>query len=133
MAEPFATLAELKAHWPGLPAEYDDEATQKLSEASIIIRGLYPGIDERISSGKLDADVVKLVVCQMVTTVIKREIDGDDADRFEQKQFTSGPFQQSVSYRIREAALFLTKLHKQLLSGGSGRNGKAFMIVPGFP
>jgi len=133
MAEPFATLADLQDHWPGLPAELAPAAEQKLVEASIILRGLYPGIDQRILSGKLDPDVVKLVVCQMVATVIQREMSGGDADQFEQQSFTSGPFTRSVSFRVREANLFLTRLQKQLLSGGSGRNGKAFMIVPGAP
>lgn len=133
MAVPFATLADLQTHWPELPAELTAVAETKLSEASTILRGLYPDLDARIASGALSEDVVKLVVCQMVATVMQREIDGGDADRFEQQSFTSGPFTQQVSYRIREASLFLTRLQKQLLSGGAGKNRKAFTIVPGQP
>ncbi len=131
MAEPFASLNDLVKHWPDLPEELHEVAETKLSEASIIIRGLYPGIDGRISSGKLDSDVVKLVVCQMVTTALKRELDASDGDDVSQQTFTAGPFSQSLSFRAREASLFLTKLHRQLLGGGGNRNRKAFMIIPG--
>ncbi|ALG28080.1 hypothetical protein AOZ07_03070 [Glutamicibacter halophytocola] len=130
MAEPFASLEDLVKHWPDLPEELREVAETKLAEASTIIRGLYPGIDGRISSGKLDTDVVKLVVCQMVATALKREVDASDGDDVSQQTFTAGPFSQSLSFRAREASLFLTKLHRQLLGGGN-RNRKAFMIIPG--
>lgn len=131
MAEPFASLDDLVKHWPDLPEELQEVAETKLSEASTILRGLYPGIDARISSGKLDQDVVKLVVCQMVATALKRELDASEGDDVSQQTFTAGPFSQSLSFRAREASLFLTKLHRQLLGGGGNRNRKAFMIIPG--
>ncbi|TAP26859.1 Gp19/Gp15/Gp42 family protein [Arthrobacter sp. S41] len=130
MAEPFATIEDLVKHWPDIPEELRDVAETKLDEASIIVRGLYPGIDERISTGKLDADVVKLVVCQMVATTLKRELDASEGDDVSQQTFTAGLYSQSLSFRAREASLFLTKLHRQLLGGGN-RNRKAFMIIPG--
>lgn len=131
MAEPFATLDDLVKHWPGIPDELREVAETKLAEASTIIRGLYPGIDARISEGRLDVDVVKLVVCQMVATTLKRELDASEGDDVSQQTFTAGMFSQSLSFRAREASLFLTKLHRQLLSGGGNRNRKAFMIIPG--
>lgn len=131
MAEPFATIEDLVKHWPDIPEELRDVAETKLDEASIIVRGLYPGIDERISEGKLDVDVVKLVVCQMVATTLKREIEAGAGDDVSQQTFTAGLYSQSLSFRAREATLFLTKLHRQLLGGGGNRNRKAFMIIPG--
>lgn len=134
MATPFAAIEDLRKHWPDLPAELEEVATTKLEEGSIIVRGLYPDIDARLASGALSADVVRLVVCQMVATVIKREIQGEGepiGESVSQQSFTSGPFTQNISFRVREAELFLSRLHKLLLGGGGARNRKAFMIIPG--
>lgn len=131
MAVPFADLEDLVKHWPDLPDELREVAETKLEEASTIIHGLYPDVDARIRAGRLDSDVVKLVVCQMVATTLQRELDASEGDDVSQQSFTAGPFTQSLSFRAREATLFLTKLHRQLLSGGGSRNRKAFMIVPG--
>lgn len=132
--EPFATIEDLRKHWPGLPEELEDVAETKLDEGSIIIRGLYPDVDSRLVSGALKVETVRLVLCQMVATLIKRELedDGDTvSDGVTQQSFTAGPYSQSVSFRVREAELFLTRLHKLLLGGGGSRNRKAFMIIPG--
>lgn len=131
MGSPFASLDDLRAHWSGLPADLEDEAGQKLSEASTILRGLYPGIDARVASGALSSDVVILVVCQMVATAIRREMDAGNGDNVEQQSFTTGPYTQSLHFRVRDAELFLSRMHRQLLSGGGARNRKAFTIIPG--
>lgn len=131
MGSPFATLDDLRAHWSGLPVDLEDEAEQKLSEASTILRGLYPGIDARVVSGALSSDVVILVVCQMVATAIRREMDAGNGDNVEQQSFTTGPYTQSLHFRVRDAELFLSRMHRQLLSGGGARNRKAFTIIPG--
>lgn len=129
--EPFATVAHLQKHWPELPAELEEVAKTKLEEASIIIRGLYPVVDARLESGVLKVETVRLVVCQMVATVIKRELNTPEGEDVTQQSFTAGSFTQSLQFRVREAELFLSRLHRQLLSGGGARNRKAFMIVPG--
>lgn len=133
MAAPFATIEDLRNHWPDLPSELDDVATTKLEEGSIIIRGLYPNVDARLASGALKSETVRLILCQMVATVIKREIQSEGepiGENVSQQSFTAGPYSQSVSFHIREAELFLSRLHKLLLSSGGARNRKAFMIVP---
>lgn len=128
---PFATVAHLQKHWPELPTELEGVAETKLEEASIIIRGLYPTVDARLDSGALKVETVRLVVCQMVATVIKRELNAPESEDVTQQSFTAGSFTQSVQFRVREAELFLSRLHRQLLSGGGARNRKAFTIVPG--
>jgi hypothetical protein len=127
--EPLATLADLKAHWSGLPADKEDDAEQKLMEASVIIRELYP-VDARIKAGTLNPDTVRLVVCQMV----KAALDVDETEMpadVSQASFTTGPFTQNLSFRSRDGNLFLTKLQRQLLTGGGARSRKAFTITPG--
>lgn len=128
--EPLATLEDLKDHWAGLDEGMWSDADQKLREASVVVRGLYPWVDARIKSGALAADTVKYVVCDMVKTALdvsEHEIPGDVS----QASFTSGPFTQNLSFRSREGNLFLTRLHRQLLTGGGSRNRKAFTIIPG--
>lgn len=130
MAEPLATLADLKTHWPALGPADEREAEQKLVEASIVLRGLYPWIDARISAGTLAQETVTYVVCDMVKTALdvsEHAIPGDVS----QASFTSGPFTQNLSFRSRDGNLFLTRLHRQLLTGGGTRNRKAFTITPG--
>ncbi|POH58269.1 hypothetical protein [Arthrobacter glacialis] len=124
-----ATLAELKKHWPSLPAEQEADAEQKLIEASIIVRGLYP-VDARIASGALDPATAAYVVCDMVKTAM--DIDETDVPAdVTQLSFGAGGFTQSATFKDRDGKLFLTKLHRQLLSGGGSRNRKAFTIIPG--
>ncbi|WP_417373009.1 hypothetical protein [Glutamicibacter protophormiae] len=128
---PFATIEDLRKHWADLPDELDEMAGTKLEEASIIIRGLYSGIDARIALGKLNPETVRLVVCQMVATLIRRELDAPEGEDIAQQSFTAGGFSQSLQFRIRDAELFLSALQRKLLSGGGARSRKAFMIVPG--
>lgn len=129
--EPFATLDQLKKHWSLLPEEVEEEAEQKLIESSIFIRGLYPSIDAWIASGRVALETVVYVSCVMVSTVIKRELNTPEAEDVSQLSFAAGGFSQSVQFRIRDAELFLSRVHRQLLTGGGARGRKAFMIVPG--
>jgi len=126
---PLATLEDLKEHWRGIPEDDVQDAEQKLIEASIIVRGLY-SVDARISSGDLDRETVVFVVCDMVKTALDIAETDVPAD-VTQLSFGAGGFTQSATFRERDGKLFLTKLHRQLLSGGGSRNRKAFIIVPG--
>lgn len=127
---PFATIEDLKEHWGSLPEEYASDAEQKLKEASIIIRALYPSVDAWVNSGRLNADTLQFITCDMVASAIRRIIEAQEGDNLQQQTFSAGPYSQTMSYRIREANLFLTKQHKQMLTGGRTHTGKAFMIVP---
>ncbi|UUX60170.1 phage Gp19/Gp15/Gp42 family protein [Glutamicibacter halophytocola] len=129
MAEPFATIEDLKKHWPALPPEDEAEATQKLVEASLVIRTKYPGIDQRIANGELDKDVVTYVVCRMV----RRAMDTPEEvpENATQMSFTAGPFSQSATFRNTDGALYLGKSDKELLepqpiAGG----GEFFNLMP---
>ncbi|MGP5263656.1 MULTISPECIES: Gp19/Gp15/Gp42 family protein [Glutamicibacter] len=130
MAVPFATIEDLRSHWPGMPTEYDAEGDQKLKESSIVLRQLYPGIDGRISTGKLDAEVPKLIVCRMVKRALLAAIN--DVEGVASRNETAGGVSTGLSFSNPNGNLYLTKDDKALL--GSGKSGrKAFMIVPGLP
>ncbi|MNW35802.1 Phage protein Gp19/Gp15/Gp42 [compost metagenome] len=129
MAEPFATIEDLKKHWPALPPEDVPEAEQKLIEASLVIRAKYPDIDQRIASGELDRDVVTYVVCRMVRRAL--DTPEDVPENATQMSFTAGPFSQSATFRNTDGALYLGKSDKELLEPQPrGDGGEFFNIVP---
>lgn len=115
MGAPFSTLSDLKAHWPGLPEYLEDEAVQKLAEASIEIRGLYPDIDARLKAGAIGAGVVGLVVNRMVKRALEQPADEMPAG-LTQFQTTVGPFAQSMSFSGRDGAVYLTRADRNLLA-----------------
>ncbi len=129
MAEPYATVADLKRHWPGLPDGDQELAAQKLLEASIEVHGNYPDLDSRISDGSMDPAVPRLVVCRMV----KRSMDvSDDAPPAGLTDYSvaTGPFSFSGKLSNPDGNLYLTAADKRLL-GRSRARGKAFTIHPG--
>lgn len=129
MGLPFATIQDLRAHWPELPSDREAEATQKLKEASAIIRALYSGIDAKIASGQISAEILTLIVCRMVKRSLLASIN--DLEGVASRNETAGGVSMGLSFSNPNGNLYLTKDDKNLLGGG--RRGKAFMIVPGFP
>lgn len=125
----YATLEDLKRHWPGLSADRDSEATQKLHEAAIEVHALYPDIDSRLESAALDWDVVQLVVVRMVKRAM--DVSGDTPTAgFESFQFATGPFSMGGKVHNPDGNLYLTAADKRLLS--SPRQARrAFTIRPG--
>lgn len=133
MAADYATLADLKAHWSALPVEDEADATQKLHEASIEIRGNYPDIDARLSTsvedGGMDPDIPKLVATRMV----KRAMDvSDEAPTagFESVQFGTGPFSMGGKVHNPDGNVYLSAADKRLLAK-SRRRKQAWTIQPG--
>lgn len=114
-SEAFATLDELRAHWPAISDALLLEAEQKLIEASLEIRGLYPDISERIAQGSLDKKVVALVVTRMVKRAMEQPSEQIPAG-LTQFQTTVGPFAQSMSFTGRDGTLYLTAADRRLLA-----------------
>lgn len=132
MAGDYAELADLKAHWAKLPDEDIPEASQKLHEASVEIRGNYPDLDRRIAvpveDGGMDPEIPKLVACRMV----KRAMTAPDPDMagVEQLQQNAGPFGQTLRFTNPDGNIYLSKGDRNLLKA-SRPKGKAFTIHPG--
>lgn len=129
MAPPFASINDLRRHWPELPEDREEEATQKLAEASLIIRSLYGGIDTKVASGQVDAGLLELIVCRMVKRSLLASIN--DVEGIASRNETAGGVSMGFSFSNPNGNLYLTKDDKNLLGGG--RRNKAFMIVPRFP
>lgn len=129
----YADLADLKNHWPGLPDGDTLEATQKLHEASVEVRGNYPDLDRLltipVADGGMDPDVPRLVVSRMV----KRSMDvSENAPPAGVESFTmgAGPFQFGGKVSNPDGNLYLTAADKRLL-GRTRPRGKAWTIHPG--
>lgn len=127
-----ASLADLKAHWPET-TDTDAVLTQKLHEASVEVRALYPDVDARIASGALDADVPRLVVSRMVKRALRSvTVGAQDASGFTQFSATGGPVAFSGTVANPDGAMYLSAADRRLLAtGGPGR--RAFTIHPGAP
>ncbi len=127
MAGQYSTLADFRKHWPALPEDQFDAAEQKLIEASIEIAALYPDTDERLQSGSLSPDTVRLVVNRMV----KRALDTSQEDLAGVTSATAqtGPFSQTLNFSNPDATMYISKADKRLLE--TGRNiRKAWTIHP---
>jgi len=124
----YAKLADLRKHWPGLPEDREDEAEQKLDEASIEVRALYPDVDARLAAGTLDPDVPRLVVCRMV----KRAMDTSRGELagVGNIQESAGPFARTMTFTNPDGNLYLSKADKRLLAAGRPAR-KAWTIHPG--
>lgn len=129
MAVDYATVANLQEHWPGLPDSRLDEAGQKLHEASIEVRALYPDVDRRVVSGELDPDVPRLVVCRMVKRSMDSPLDEGMAGVGSTTAQT-GPFSQTLSFTNPDGNIYLSKADRRLLESGR-RKARAWTIHPG--
>lgn len=127
MVVQYSTLEELQRHWPTLPSELQQEAVQKIEEASIEVATAYPDVNERISAGTLSAEAVRLVVNRMV----KRALDtsGEDLTGVTSATAQMGPFSQTMNYSNPDGSMYMTKADKLILASGRSR-GQAWTIHP---
>lgn len=82
MPTPFATVQELEDAWRPLSDAEQTPAATRLAQASRIIRHRFSTIDDRITAGDLDPDLVADVAISMVIRYL-RNPDGDRQVSFE--------------------------------------------------
>lgn len=111
----YARIEDLRTHWPDLPVEREAEAAQKLREAEIEIRALFPDVDSRIDALTLDFQVPQLVVCRMVRRAMDVSADVPTAG-LESFQIGTGPFTMGGKIHNPDGNLYLTAADKRLLS-----------------
>ncbi|SEI44780.1 hypothetical protein SAMN04487917_101344 [Arthrobacter sp. yr096] len=129
MAADYASLEDFKNHWSALKPEDEADATQKLHEASIEVRGLYPDLDGRIDSGLIDPDVPRLVVCRMVKRAMEPKDENAPPTGMESFQFGAGPFSVGGKMTNPDNSIYLSAADKRLLARSKHR--EAFTIIPG--
>lgn len=126
MAEPFATLENLRGEWAELPEDREAEATRKLAKASRRIRELYPRTDARIAAGSLDPDSVMDIVCDMVKRAMDVAPGFENVDNINQQ---AGPFGATTTFKNTDGKIYFTADEKRVLAGRL--SGKPFSTQPG--
>ena len=112
----YATVEDLHDLWPDMPPGSDAHATKLLNMAAVVIRAEAGDIDDR------DADLLKLISCEMVMNAMKSPDHSSDISSL---NMTAGPYTQQVSFRDNADDLYLTRKHRKWL--GIGRQ-RAFSI-----
>lgn len=120
--EPFAYPEDLEAGWRSLTDEETGQAEVLLGRASRMVRGRVPGVDDRITAGTLDAELVGDVVCSMVKRAMVGEVGVTSATE------TVGPYSQSRQFANPAGDLYLSKAELQSLTAGAASAGRAFSI-----
>lgn len=115
---PFATVEELKARWPDMPAGSEDHANTLLEDASQFILDMVP------SSADAKESTRRRVVC----AVVRRSMAASTHEGVNQASFTTGPFTVSQSPTNPHGDFYLTKNEKRALGDGVQ---KAFSVLVG--
>jgi hypothetical protein len=121
----FATFQDVLDRWVGSDQPTDDDLiTALLSDAQAIIVATYPGIQARIDSGSLSADVVEMVAVRMVTRVLR------NPGNLAYWQQSTGPFSQGRNFDTETRDVWLKDEEKTLLAPNT--RGKAYEVNQGF-
>ena len=118
----WATVADVEARWVGgsLPAS-SDVVNALIADAESIILAEYPRIQERIDDLSLNEATVRMVVCRMVSRLLRNP---ESLTYFQQ---ATGPFSMGKNYGASgNTDIWLSADEKSLLAP-AGR-GKAFTV-----
>lgn len=117
----WTTPQDVLDRWIGSDAPTDtDQIAALISDAETIILAEYPAIQNRIDDALLQESTVVMVVCWMVSRIIRNP----EGLTYWQQQ--TGPFGQARNYGNTAAGIWLTADEKALLA--PKRKGKAFEI-----
>lgn len=112
MAAPFATSDDVAARWRPLSAAEQVVADTLCSDASNLIRARFPGIDDQVTSGAIDAEVLTQVVAGMVKRAMVAPSDGITS-----QSEGVGPYSRSQTYANPLGNVFLTQADLTLILG----------------
>lgn len=116
MATPFATPEDVAELWRPLSTQEQAVATARLLLVSALIRARVRTVDERIASGALDPEVVRIIAVDAVRRAMENPTEG-----VRSRTQTVGPFSESVTYTdAGQAGVWLPEADWALLLGGAG-------------
>lgn len=128
----WATVSDVQARWVGGSLPASSSVVQALiADAEAIVLAEYPGIQARINANTLSQSVVVMVVCRMVSRVLR------NPEALTYWQQNTGPFGQGKNYGADNADIWMTQQEVELLAPKS--RGKAYSVdlapsaVPGYP
>jgi len=121
----WATYQDVLDRWVGSDAPTDtDLITALIGDAEAVITATYPGIQARIDSAALSADVVEMVVVRMVTRVLR------NPGNLSYWQQATGPFSQGRNFGEESRDVWLKDEEKTLLAPTT--RGKAYEVNQGY-
>lgn len=112
MADPFADAGDVAARWRPLTDAETVVASTLVVDASTLLRQRFPGIDDQVTSGAVDPNILTMVVAGMV----KRALVAPD-DGVSQESETVGPYSRSQSFANPMRNVFLTAADITLILG----------------
>lgn len=118
MGTPYATASDVAARWRPLSDADIARAGVLAGDASALLRAEFPGLDSQIASGAVDADVVTIVVANMVKRAMLAPADG-----ISQESEGVGPYSHSQSYANPLGNVFLTAAERTLILGKQPTGG----------
>lgn len=126
----WATFEDVTTRWVGSGAPTDESLVGALiADAEAVILGQYPAIQGRIDDGSLAQATVVMVVCRMVTRMLR------NPEGLSYWQQNTGPFGQGRTFAEKD--IWLTSDELALLA--PKKRGKAFEVdlapnaYPGIP
>lgn len=112
MAASFATAQDVAARWRPLTPAETDTANVLCADASNLIRAEFPGIDDQVTAGAVDAAVLTQVCAGMVKRAMRAPADGVTSE-----SNNVGPFSHSQTYANPLGNVFLTEADRTLILG----------------
>ncbi len=117
----WATPEDVQNRWVGSGAPVDTDLVQALiNDAEAVILAEYPKIQDRIDADLISQGTVVLVVCRMVTRMLR------NPEGLTYWQQNTGPFGQGKNYGSGNADIWMTADEVKLLA--PKRKGKAFEV-----
>ena len=117
----WATPQDVLDRWVGSGSPTDtDQISALIADAEAVVLAEFPKIQDRIDADLLPASTVVMVVCRMVSRILR------NPEGLTYWQQTTGPFGQARNYGSNGSDLWLTADERKLLS--PTLKGKAFSV-----
>ena len=111
--------------WVGVNVPTDEDLIDTLiDDAEVVIKSVYPRIQERLDKGTLTVDVIKFVVSRMVIRVLR------NPENLGSHQMGTGPFTETRTYR-GVSDIWLSDDEKNMLSPNNSRKAGSISLLDG--
>lgn len=117
----WATFSDVTDRWAGSNAPSDEDLVNALiQDAEAVILVEFPRIQDRIDAGTLPLNVVTMVVCRMVSRVLR------NPGNLTYLQQQTGPFGQSQNFGTGAVDIWLSEEEEEMLA--PKKRGKAYQV-----
>jgi hypothetical protein len=121
----WTSAQDITDRWVGSNFPEDTELLNALiDDAELIVLSEYPRIQDRITGGSLNENLIKLVVSRMVIRYMK------NPDNLSYLQQNTGPFGQGQTFGT-DRDLFMTEKERQLLAPNKGGQARSISLLDG--